>query len=168
MFCFQSDQKETQLFLFFFSENFHVEVRVPVVPSLMVVSGSLNVSYRIFVAGRSNIIHVVKDGILLASTITVPAAICAIQVQLKSLYIACIDHRVYVRAFKGQVGGVLELPAAITAMTMFQHPNSQSKQVTSTDFFYKQNKNRNETGSNLSLGTRLTVLSKTSRTQALL
>jgi len=105
------------------------KVEVPVVPSMMVVSGSLNVSYRIFVAGRSNIIHVVKDGILLASTITVPAAICAVQVHLKYVYIACIDHRVYVRGFKGQVGGVLELPSAITAITMFQHPNSQSKHV---------------------------------------
>ena len=43
---------------------------------------------------------------------------------------------------------------------------NEFEEVTKTDrdykqvFFYKQTKNRNETGSNLSLGTRLTVLSK--------
>jgi len=104
-------------------------VKIPAVPTLLAVSGSLNVSYRIFVAGRSNTIYIIKDGILVATTITVPAAVCALQVHLTSLYIACIDHRVYVRTFKGQVSGVLELPAAITAMAMFQHPNVQAKHV---------------------------------------
>ena len=35
-----------------------------------------------------------------------------------------------------------------------------SRQPSSENHFYKQTKNMNETGSNLSLGTRLTVLSK--------
>ena len=48
---------------------------------------------------------------------------------------------------------------ALLAVPPYGYPNS-SQTRSDCSLFYKQTKSRNETGSNLSLGTRLTVLSK--------
>jgi len=111
------------------ANEIQTSIAIPDVPSIISCCGTLNVEYRLFIATRNNVVYIIKNGQLVQTTMTAPSTICCMCSHTNTLYIACTDHKIYVRHFKGQLRGTLSQPAAITALDSFENAKTIAKQV---------------------------------------
>ncbi|EKX46920.1 hypothetical protein GUITHDRAFT_70223, partial [Guillardia theta CCMP2712] len=102
--------------------NFSIlmKVTLPAVPAFIGVTGLMDVEYRLAVAGRGNVVYMIKNGQLMATTIELESSICGLICSGKSIIVADAQNVMYSFHFKGKKNYSIHMPAPIQALETMQ------------------------------------------------
>lgn len=93
---------------------------LPAVPAFIGVTGLMDVEYRLAVAGRGNVVYMIKNGQLMATTIELESSICGLICSGKSIIVADAQNVMYSFHFKGKKNYSIHMPAPIQALETMQ------------------------------------------------
>ncbi|KAK9812788.1 hypothetical protein WJX72_003736 [[Myrmecia] bisecta] len=95
-------------------------VRLGAAPSLLAISGLLDVDYRIAVATRSGRVYVIRNGELAGAPIELEAPAVGLLAAAKTLLAGCMNSSVACYTHKGKRLYRLQMPAVVHAMDLLE------------------------------------------------
>ena len=93
-----------------------VKVNLPSPPVFVSSTGLLDIEYRIAVACRSGVIHMIKNGQLLSTSVELEAQPCALVISGKNLVAGDVGNVLHSFGLKGKKNYSVHMPAAIQSI----------------------------------------------------
>lgn len=92
------------------------KAKIPTIPYTIVTSGCFDIEYFLYIAGRDNIIHIIRNGELIDLRIDVPSKIFGMVKTSKSLVVGCNDSCIHAYSMQGTKLYSIKFPANLTCM----------------------------------------------------